>query len=501
MSIRYLLTTVLATWKIVKEFSAVNASFGYAAIIEDPLLHSRSYEVIEPTLSPEEKRVFDIIQSYMAETLDVILTDIGSNDEVKQYLRKNVKDIINIFRIKVDEKSLDKLLYYFERDFLGYNVIDVMMKDPMIEDISCNGENIPIYIWHRKYESIPSNVSFTSAQQLNNFIIRTAYRTGKMISISDPVLDGALPDGSRINMTLGKEITKYGSTFTIRKFREDPLTIIDMIMYNTVSSEMAAFFWFYLENKFNIFVCGPTASGKTTLLNTYSSFIKPDYKIVTIEDTPEIKLYHKNWIRSVSRPGIGASSKIDLFDLLKAAMRQRPDYVIVGEIRGQEASTLFQALATGHGGLSTLHAESVAAAIHRLETNPMNTPRSLIPSLNIITIQQRFEKEGRPIRRTVTVTEIIGLDPQTNEILTNEMFRYDSTSDTYRYTGRSYLLEKIANTSGKTMREVRSEIERRQSVLNWLVKNEIRSFEEVTGIIREYYTNPEEVMKRTRVQN
>ncbi len=485
---------------MVREFSAINASFGYSIIIEDPLLHVLKYEVMEPTLSPEEKGVFDVIQNYMAETLDVILSEVGSDDEAKQYLRKSVKDIINTLRIKLDEKSLDKIIYYFTRDYLGYGVIDVMMKDPMIEDISCNGENVPIYIWHRKYESIPSNVSFTSAEQLNNFIIRLAYRTGKMISISNPVLDGSLPDGSRINMTLGKEITKHGSTFTIRKFREDPLTIIDMIMYNTISSEIAALFWFFIENKFNVFVCGPTASGKTTLLNTYSSFIKPDYKIVTIEDTPELKLYHQNWIRSISRPSLGASSKIDLFDLLKAAMRQRPDYIIVGEIRGEEASTLFQALATGHGGLSTLHADSVLSAIHRLETAPMNTPRSLIPSLNIITIQQRFEREGKPIRRTVTATEIIGLDAQTNEILTNEMFRYDPSSDTYRFTGRSYLLEKIANMLGKTLREIRSEIERRQSVLNWMVKNEVRSFKDVTEVIREYYNNPDEVIKQTRIE-
>jgi flagellar protein FlaI len=485
---------------MVREFSAVNASFGYSIIIEDPLLHVLNYEVVEPTLSSEEKGVFDVIQNYMAETLDVILFDVGSDDEAKQYLRQKVKDIINTFRIKLDEKSLDKLLYYFTRDYLGYGVIDVMMKDPMIEDISCNGENVPLYIWHRKYESIPSNVSFTSAEQLNNFIIRLAYRTGKMISISNPVLDGALPDGSRINMTLGKEVTRHGSTFTIRKFREDPLTIIDMIMYNTVSSDMAALFWFFVEHKFNIFVCGPTASGKTTLLNTYLLFIKPDYKIVTIEDTPELKLYHKNWIRSISRPSLGASSKIDLFDLLKAAMRQRPDYIIVGEVRGEEASTLFQAIATGHGGLSTLHAESVLSAVHRLETTPMNIPRSLIPSLNIITIQQRFEREGKPIRRTVTATEIIGLDPQTNEILTNEIFRYDASTDTYRFTGRSYLLEKIANMLGKTLREIRSEIERRQSVLNWMVKKELRSFQEVAEVIREYYNNPDEVIKQVRVE-
>lgn len=493
------MTSVLVSRKNIVELFDVNKPFGYAVIVGDPLTHEVVYEVVEPTLTEGEKEQFNTIRNFLVETIDVIMSELGSEEAAEMYLRKKVLEIIKTFRIKVKKGSLEKMLYYFTRNYIGYGKIDVMTKDHMIEDISCNGVNVPIYIWHREHESIPSNVVFASEDELDNFIIRLAYRTGRMISIARPLLDATLPDGSRINMTLGREVTKHGSTFTIRKFRADPLTIIDMINYNTVSSEMAAIFWYLIENKRNIFVCGATATGKTTLLNTFSTFIEPDLKIVTIEDTPEIQLYHRNWIRSVTRPSAGSSAEIDLFDLLKTAMRQRPDYIIVGEIRGQEASTLFQALATGHGGMSTLHAENVAAVIHRLETEPMNIPRTLITGLNVVTIQQRLEREGKPIRRTVAATEILGVDPRTNEILTNQIFRWDAATDTYTYSGRSYLLEKIAKAKGMTMREVREDIERKQRVLEWMTRKEIRNFHDVTEIIRNYYVDPEEVYKMTQV--
>jgi flagellar protein FlaI len=300
-------------------------------------------------------------------------------------------------------------------------------------------------------------------------------------------------------VTLGRAVTRHGSTFTVRKFNADPLTIIDLIKFKTVSSQMAAIFWYLIENKLNIFICGPTASGKTTTLNCLSAFIQPDFKIVTIEDTPELQLHHKNWISSVSRPAAGASAEITLFDLLKAAMRQRPDFIIVGEIRGAEAYTLFQAMATGHGGFSSLHAESVAAVIHRLETEPMNIPRTLITGLNVVTIQQRLQKEGKSVRRTITATEIVDLDPRTNEVITNEMFRYKADDDTYQYSGRSYHLEKIAKTLGRSVKEVTDDVAKRKIILDWMEKNNIRKFKEVTEVIRGFYANPEEIFKMVRV--
>lgn len=493
------MTEVLVSRKIIVDVFPVSKPFSYAIIVKDPLTHELVYEVVEPTILEEEKETFETIRAFLIETLDVIRSELGSEEDAERYLREKVREIIKTYGIKVKKISFEKMLYYFIRDYIGYGKIDVMMREHMIEDISCNGVNIPLYIWHREHESISSSVIFTSEEELDNFIIRLAYRTGRMISIARPVLDSTLPDGSRINMTLGREVTKHGSTFTIRKFRADPLTITDLIKYNTVSSEMAALFWFLIENKHSLFVCGATATGKTTLLNVFSSFIKPDEKIVTIEDTPEMQLYHKNWIRSVSRPSAGASTQIDIFDLLKAALRQRPDYIIVGEIRGQEAYTLFQAMATGHLGMSTLHADAVEGVIHRLESEPMNISRNLIAGLNVVTIQRRLEKDGSPIRRTVVATEIIGLDPRTNEILTNEIFRWDAATDTYIYSGRSYLIEKIAQTRGITLREARDNIKKKQMILEWMSRQNIRKFRDVTEIIRSYYADPEAVYNMIQV--
>lgn len=486
---------IQAERKNVLSFHAINKPYAYAVISENPETHEVFYEIVESTLTEEEEGQLAQIRNFLLQTIDVMMEELGSRERAEEYLVERVKHIVKGYKIPVNGEALDKLIYYVIRDYVGYGKIDVMIRDPLIEDIGCNGLNVPIYVWHREHESIPSNLSFETEEELDSFIIRLAYRTGRMISMASPILDATLPDGSRIQLTLGRQVTRHGSTFTIRKFKADPLTVVDMIRFNTLSSEMAAFFWVIIENKHSLFVCGSTATGKTTLLNCFSTFILPDLKIVTIEDTPELQLYHKNWIRSVTRPGFGGASEITLFDLLKASMRQRPDYIIVGEIRGGEAYTLFQAMATGHLGMSTLHADSVEAVVHRLESEPMNIPRTLIGGLDIITIQVRVGKN----RRTAVATEIVDVDPRTNEIITNEIFKWDTQADTFRYTGRSYILERIAEQSGKTLNQLQEEIRRRKMILEWMLKNNVRSFREVTEVLRDFYNNPEEIMKMIRV--
>ncbi len=493
------MTLVQVERKNVIKVYEINKPYGYAIITTDPVSHEYRYEVVELTLTEEEKGHLQRIRGFLVETLDKMMSELGSREKAEEYLSNKVREIVKNYRMRISEHSLNKVVHYIIRDYIGFSRIDIMMRDPYLEDISCNGVNIPVYIWHREYESIPSNVIFPTAEELDSFITRLAYRTGRMINIARPILDAILPDGSRIQMTLGIQVTRHGSTFTIRKFKADPLTIIDLINFKTLSSEMAALLWFLVENKISIFVCGGVASGKTTMLNCLSTFIKPDAKIITIEDTPEVQLYHKNWIRSVTRPSAGSQGEISLFDLLRAAVRQRPDYIIVGEIRGEEAYTLFQTMATGHLGMATLHAESVTAAIHRLETKPMDIPRSLVSGLNVITVQSRLEREGRPVRRSLTATEMVGLDPRTNEIITNEIFRYDAKTDEYRYSGRCYLLERVAKATGKSIREAETDIAKRRAVLDWMARMKIRSFKDVTDVIRSFYNNPEEVYKAAKV--
>jgi flagellar protein FlaI len=272
--------------------------------------------------------------------------------------------------------------------------------------------------------------------------------------------------------------------------------------FNTLSSELAAWFWLTIERKTNIIIGGGTASGKTTTLNSLSAFIPPDDKVITIEDTAELNLPHQNWISSVARIGfgtIGGAAEITLFDLLKAAMRQRPDYIIVGEVRGGEAYTLFQAMATGHGGISSIHCDSSNAALSRLESAPMNIPRTLLSTLNVIAMIRRMRLKDTLARKLSHIVEVVGLDPVSKEVLTNEVFRWDPYKDSFEYSGRSISLERITEMHGITQEQIKDEWEKRKLVLEWMLKNNIRRYEKVGNIIREYYTDPEKLVKRAKL--
>jgi flagellar protein FlaI len=356
---------------------------------------------------------------------------------------------------------------------------------------------VTLYVWHRRYESIPTNIRFESTEELDEFALRLAYLCGSHVSIAQPMLDASLPGGSRINLTYGNEITRRGSTFTIRKFKLDPFTIIDIVNFGSLSKEIAAYLWYAVENRVSILVAGGIAAGKTTLLNCLSMFIRPGMKVVSIEETPELNLPHENWIPAATRTHFGLATEtadVNLFDLLKASLRQRPDYIIVGEIRGEEAYTLFQAVSTGHLGMSTIHAESVEAAVYRMESAPMNIPRTLIAGIDIILIQKRVEYNGNPVRRCMAASEIIGLDPRSGEILTNEAYKWNPTNDVFDFTGRSYIVEKIAEKKGVSLDEANAEIHRRIDIIDWMAKKNIRDYKQVSSVVRTYYENPESIM-------
>lgn len=437
------------------------------------------------------------------EVLSVNLKEVGSKDKVETFLKDKIKETVKKYHIKIPQEAVDKLSYYIVRDFVGYGRIDPLMNDPMIEDISTDGVNIPIYVWHRLYESLPTNIQFSDEAELDSFVIRLAYLAGKNVSIAAPILDASLPEGSRIQLTYGKEITKRGSTFTIRRFRADPLTISDLIAFKTVSSEMAAYLWFLIENKASVMVAGGIACGKTTILNCLSMFIKPEMKIVSVEDTQELNLPHENWIPSVVRAGFKADEKhtstITLYDLLRAAVRQRPDYIIVGEVRGDEAYTLFQAMATGHLGMCTIHAESVEAVIRRLESEPMNIPKPLVAMTNVVLVMERTEINGKPTRRVREAAEVQGIDQKTSDIATQEVFTYNSRDDSFTFLGQSRLLEKNAKKLNLPEEGLKRELESRKAVLDWMVKKGIRKHGDVANVIREYYANPKRVVQKARM--
>lgn len=486
-----------------REVYPIYEPYIYAAVVKDPSTHKMKYEIIEPTLLKEEEKKLQEIKNLLMAEVDINLKDLETKEKAAEYLKNKVLGVIKDYHVKIAKEAVDKFIYYILRDFIGYGKIDALMKDHMVEDISADGVNIPLYVWHREYESLPTNIIYANGDELDSFVTRLAYLAGKNISIATPMLDASLPDGSRIQLTYGNEITRKGSTFTIRRFRIDPLTISDLITFNTLSSDMAAYFWYAIENKASFLVTGGVAAGKTSTLNCLSMFIKPELKIVSVEDTAELNLPHENWISSVVRSGFGSEEKgagaITLYDLLKAAVRQRPDYIIVGEVRGEEAYTLFQAMATGHLGMCTIHGESVDAVVHRLESEPLNIPRPLLTMIDAIVVQLRTEVNGKPARRITTVTEVAALDPRTKELLTNETFRWDAKNDAFAYSGRSNILERNIKKMGLREDQVQEELQRRRTVLEWMAKNNIRRHGDVSNVIREYYFDPERIYRRARV--
>ena len=486
-----------AGWRVVEEYW-IEEPFCKIFILYNEAEQDYWYFVAEPKLSPYELEVYSQIYLLIREELEKIQISDG---EERDAILKDVYDrILRETGIYLDEKSYVKILYYLERDLIGYGKINAMMKDRMLEDISCNGYRKPLYVFHRSYANLRTNVVFEEESELDSFVINLAQKCGKHISIAEPMVDATMPDGSRIQLTLAREVTDHGSTFTIRKFREEPVTPVDLIAWKTFSSEQMAYLWLCIENKKSLIFAGGTASGKTTSMNAISLFIPRRAKIVTIEDTRELMLPHENWIPAVTRDAFhGEKGAIDMYDLLRAALRQRPEYIIVGEVRGREALTLFQAMATGHTTYSTLHADSVSGAIHRLENPPINVPRPMLEALNIISIQAQTYVNDRRVRRNIEIAEIIGLDPHTKMLRTSTVFIWDSVRDEHVMVGTSKALEDIRKHRGWSLKELNEELERRKKVLEFMVSNGIRDFRSVSNIIHTYQTKPAKVLQEIGV--
>ncbi|MGH2637930.1 MAG: type II/IV secretion system ATPase subunit, partial [Rhabdochlamydiaceae bacterium] len=408
--------------------------------------------------------------------------------------------LIKDYKLDIPKEAYDKTLYYLKRDFLGYSKIDVMMRDVRVEDISCDGVAIPIYVWHRDFESIPSNVQFSTKEELASFIIRLAYKSGGQITVAQPILEGSLPEGFRTHLTLD-EVSKRGSTFTIRKFREEPPTIVDLMLWGTISPQVGAYLWICIENLKSMLIVGATASGKTTTLGALAMFMKPEMKIVTIEELREVKLPHENWIPMVTRESNqDGVAKLGLYDLLKSALRQRPDYIIVGEIRGEEAYTLLQAISTGHGGISTIHADSVTTAVKRMLTKPMDIPGMLLPLMNTLVMMSRVKIGDKYARRSINVSELIGFNEQSKNIQFNPVFEWTGElKDTFDMKGQSNVFKQVADSKHIPEEEIYADMERKQQILEWLLTKKLHTYHDVASIIRTYYFNPTEVYEMARL--
>jgi flagellar protein FlaI len=473
--------------------------FSHVVIVQNPKTGEYKYILDELQLDPLERGVYNRI-------LEILLAEIESPKEEiadpRKFFAEEAKKIVDKYRISLGwlpDVSWYKILYHAERDLVGFSKIDPLMRDPNIEDISCDGVTKPVYIWHRNYESLETNLEFQNDEVLDNLVVKLVHMAGKHVSTAFPIVDASLPGKHRLAVCYRREITPFGTAFTIRKFREDPYSIIDLINIGTFSEEMAAYFWMCLENRSSIMVLGGTAAGKTTALNALACLIKPGSKIITIEETAELNLSHENWVSLIARQsyGLGGSNvgEVALFDLVKTSMRHRPDVLIVGEIRGQEAYVLFQALATGHGGMCTMHAENLDSAVKRLTQKPMDISPAYIPLMNIVLSIQRVHlvknNEKKAFRRVITVNEIADYENYSMP------FKWQPARDDYAIDfDKSTLLASISERQGVAKKDLIDEIGRRRDVLHWMRERNIRSYKDVAAIVAEYYARPKHIYEK-----
>jgi len=478
-------TSIIPPGEIILDLYEVVPPFAYAAVTRDARSGRAMYRVIEPVVTPEDERAIAEIKRILLEEQRPSVEELRRR-RAEEVLRERVERIIKRYGLRVPREAFDKVFYYVRRDMLGYGKLDVPMRDPNIEDISCDGVGLPVFVWHSRYESLPTNIVFETPEELESFLVRLAHKAGKHISVAQPIVEGALPEGFRLHAALS-EVSRRGGTFTVRKFREVPFSIVDLVRMGTLSAELAAYLWLLVERKKSLMVVGATASGKTTLLNAVATFIRPEAKIVTIEETPELNIPHENWVPLVARPASDPWARdVTLFDLLKSALRMRPDYVIVGEVRGEEAFTLFQAIATGHAGMCTMHAENADYAVKRLTSEPMNVPEPLIPLMNVFITVKRFFQEERVFRRVVEVREAVAGE----RLAWNTVFRYDQVRDSIVPVGESIILRRIAEEEGLPSELLREELERRRTIINWLLERQVTDFRRVSKLVRDYALRP-----------
>lgn len=481
-------------------FDEIEPGLVYARVFIDKSDQSIQYHLIEPYVDHD---MIEDIEDLKRDIIDEVSEERLASENRNADFEGVYNRVLERMHLEYPPNEMLVIHYYVKRDIIGFGPIDGLMKDQNIEDISCDKPGIPVFAFHRNYGFIPTNVIFKDDAVLNTYVKRVVQDSGKHISISVPIIDTTLKDGSRLQASLGKYITNNGPAFTVRKFKANPLSPVSLIMTNTVSARIFAYLWTITEYGANMMVAGGTGSGKTTLLNAILLFIPPQNKVVSIEDTREINIPHENWIAMVTRPGFGEfnnetgkrAGEIDMFDLLAASLRQRPNYVVIGEVRGKEAFTVFQAMSAGRYGFGTFHAEDPKTLIHRLESPPINIPRTLITALDVIIMQSQISYNGKLVRRAVSVSELTGLDPGSNDIIVNNIFKWNPSTDNFTFSGFSYVLNRIAQRIGKSEMELEREVEAREKILNKMIENKFYTYRDVTRMITLFYKDRDALLK------
>ncbi|MBO8175279.1 MAG: CpaF family protein [Thermococcus sp.] len=459
------------------------------------------YEIRLPELSKEEEKLLKMIRDRAVVEIQIDPESIPDIEERRRIFLKAVRNMVREMAPNLSEGRIEILTELVVQNMIGYGKLDPLVRDDNLEEIMVIGTNKPVYVWHRRFNMCKTNIIFRDDREILNIIERIAREVGRRIDQQSPLLDARLPDGSRVNATI-PPISLDGPTITIRKFKKDPLTIIDLIKYGTLNTDVAALLWIFVDGlgvkPANILVAGGTGSGKTTTLNSLAMFIPPSERVISIEDTAELQLPIEHWVRLETRPpNVEGKGEITMDDLVKNTLRMRPDRIIVGEVRGPEARTMFTAMNTGHDGcMGTIHSNSARETIVRLESPPMNVPRIMIPALDIIIMQIRYHSRKKgTIRRITEIAEVSGIEGESIQL--NKLYKYDPAKDELIETGvPSRFMNILAQHTGLNLTELEIEKEKRKLVLEWMIEKGIRGIEEVGHYIRQFYIDSEELLKR-----
>ena len=485
----------------------------YVHIFPNPNDARDHYIAIEPGMVENSMALMEELEDHLVDKVDLLEDEDEDLEDRKKHFLSILKDTctvvkpkaLKLARAKAAKKSGSKmpvtkseygaLRYRLIRDKEGMGVLEPLSQDPYLEDISCSGVG-PIFLEHKIFGGLTASINFQTTEELDTFVIQVSEKIGRPVTFRGPIIDATLPDGSRINLVFGVDVSRRGSNFTIRKFAADPLSIIQLVEFGGLTYEMAAYLSLAMLHGANTFISGETASGKTTLLNAITVFIHPNAKIVSIEDTPELQVPHPNWIREVVRGKASDTdgSSVGMFDLLRAALRQRPNEIIIGEIRGEEGAIMFQAMQTGHACMATFHAATVEKLIQRLTGHPINIPKTYVDNLNLVVIQSAVRlPNGKDGRRIIAINEIVGYDSSTDSFSYIEVFRWNPANDTFEFAGHmnSYLLEEvIAGQRGlppNRKRDIYNEVSRRATVLKKLSDQWVTGFNELYQVISQAY--------------
>lgn len=456
------------------------------------------YLISEPPIDNVGKAVYAKLMRYLYISLS---SDLKEKSDAKEIIKQKIFELskgIGIYRHTA--KIIDSLLYYVMRDSFGYGIINVPMTDPYLEDILEENFTKPVGVVHKKfgeYGILDTNIKFQSMEAANSFVQKLVQRTGKSLTAAVPYIDSMTKDGHRIAATFGSEVSLPGANFTIRKFSDEPYTITKLIQMGTLNPMMAAYLWILLDSKAFMLVIGSTAAGKTTTIGAISSLINPQMKIITIEDTPELRFGHTHWQRLITRKSTSMFEdkyEVTMDDLIRLSLRSRPDFIVVGEVRGKEISSLIQAVSTGHGGLTSFHASDSNSTLVRMESPPMNVHLSGQMLISVILRQNRLvDSSGNVVRKVTEITEVI---PEQNKIKLKTVMGWDvSNNQFYPYDVKELIdnsvrLKEIAIINGWSEDEVINQLVTRMCFLSTMIARNETDFETVTKGLAKFYYDP-----------